>query len=159
MASPETSQAPPSLGSPRQEYLRGLPLPSPWNLPDPGSEPGSPGCAGGFFYDRATREQVVKMINLLFVDMLQVHKKRGAGGSSSGPPSWGPGSGQLARKPPGRGAGWSTGVLVASSSPGAQTTWAARAAAPSRGVTPPSDLVDTTRAPGAWRQQAPHQRG
>ena len=43
------SQAPLSLGLPRQEHLRGLPFPSPWNLPDPGSEPASPECTGGFF--------------------------------------------------------------------------------------------------------------
>ena len=35
-------QAPPSMGFSRQEYWRGLPLPSPGNLPDPGIEPRSP---------------------------------------------------------------------------------------------------------------------
>ena len=34
--------APLSMGSSRQEYWRGLPFPSPGNLPDPGIEPGSP---------------------------------------------------------------------------------------------------------------------
>ena len=31
-----------SMGFSRQEYLRGLPFPSPGDLPDPGIEPGSP---------------------------------------------------------------------------------------------------------------------
>ena len=35
-------QAPPSMGFSRQEYWRGLPFPSPGDLPDPGIEPGSP---------------------------------------------------------------------------------------------------------------------
>ena len=35
-------QAPPSMGSPRQEYWSELPFPSPRYLPDPGIEPRSP---------------------------------------------------------------------------------------------------------------------
>ena len=35
-------QAPPSMGFSRQEYWRGLPFPSPGDLPNPGIEPGSP---------------------------------------------------------------------------------------------------------------------
>ena len=35
-------QAPPSMGFSRQEYLSGLPFPSPGDLPDPGIEPRSP---------------------------------------------------------------------------------------------------------------------
>ena len=34
-------QAPPSMGFSRQEYWSGLPFPSPGDLPDPGTEPGS----------------------------------------------------------------------------------------------------------------------
>ena len=34
-------QAPLSMGFPRQEYWRGLPFPSPGDLPHPGIEPGS----------------------------------------------------------------------------------------------------------------------
>ena len=30
------------MGFSRQEYWSGLPFPSPWDLPDPGIEPGSP---------------------------------------------------------------------------------------------------------------------
>ena len=38
-------QAPPSMEFSRQEYLSGLPFPSPGDLPDPGIEPGSlPHC-------------------------------------------------------------------------------------------------------------------
>ena len=35
-------QAPPSMGFFRQEYWSRLPFPSPWDLPDPGIEPGFP---------------------------------------------------------------------------------------------------------------------
>ena len=35
-------QAPLSTGFSMQEYWNGLPFPSPGDLPDPGSEPGSP---------------------------------------------------------------------------------------------------------------------
>ena len=45
-------QAPLSMGFPRQEYWSGLPLPSPGDLPDPGTKamfPVSPALAGGFF--------------------------------------------------------------------------------------------------------------
>ena len=37
------------MGFPRQEYWRGLPLPSAGNLPDPGSKTASPALAGRFF--------------------------------------------------------------------------------------------------------------
>ena len=36
-----TPLAPLSMGFSRQEYWSGLPCPSPWVLPDPGTEPGS----------------------------------------------------------------------------------------------------------------------
>ena len=45
-------QAPLSMGFSRQKYRRGLPFPSPGDLPDPGIEPtfsASPELAGGFF--------------------------------------------------------------------------------------------------------------
>ena len=45
-------QAPPSMGFSRQEYWRGLPFPSPGDLPDPRLEPASlmsPTLAAGFF--------------------------------------------------------------------------------------------------------------
>ena len=41
-----------ATGFPRQEHWSGLPFPSPWDLPDPGTEPESlvfPVLAGGFF--------------------------------------------------------------------------------------------------------------
>ena len=43
------SQAPLSMELSRQEYWSGLPFPSPGDLPNPGIEPASPVCAGGFF--------------------------------------------------------------------------------------------------------------
>ena len=42
-------QAPLSMGFPRQEYWGGLPVPSPGDHPNPGTEPMSPALAGGFF--------------------------------------------------------------------------------------------------------------
>ena len=44
LATPQTvaHQAPLSMGFSRQEYWSGLPSPSPGDLPDPGTEPGSP---------------------------------------------------------------------------------------------------------------------
>ena len=42
-------QAPLSMGFSRQEYWRGLPFPSPQDLPGLGIKPVSPALAGGFF--------------------------------------------------------------------------------------------------------------
>ena len=39
-------KAPPPLGFPRQEYWRGLPFPTPGDLPDPGIQPTSPAMSG-----------------------------------------------------------------------------------------------------------------
>ena len=50
-------QAPLSMGFSRQEYWSGLPCPSPWDLPDPGTEPVSlmsPASASGFFTTSVT---------------------------------------------------------------------------------------------------------
>ena len=50
-------QAPLSMGFSRQEYWRGLPLPTPGDLFNPGIEPASlasPAMAGGFFTSSAT---------------------------------------------------------------------------------------------------------
>ena len=52
-------QAPPSLGSSRQEHWSGLPCPPPGDLPDPGIEPVSlmsRALTGWFFTTRATWE-------------------------------------------------------------------------------------------------------
>ena len=53
------AQAPLSIRFPRKEYWSGLPLPSPGDLPDPGTEPGSPhspALAGGFFTTEPSRK-------------------------------------------------------------------------------------------------------
>ena len=42
-------QDPLSMGFPRQEYWSGLPFPCPGNLPNPETQPVSPGLAGRFF--------------------------------------------------------------------------------------------------------------
>ena len=52
-----TCQAPLSTGFPKQEYMSGLPFPSPGDLPDPRIEPvslASPELAGGFIPTSAT---------------------------------------------------------------------------------------------------------
>ena len=52
-------QAPLSVGFSRQEYWRGLPCPSPGDLPDSGTELAtviSPAWAGGFFTTHVTWE-------------------------------------------------------------------------------------------------------
>ena len=57
-------QAPLSMGFSRQEYLSGLPFPSPGNLPDPGIEPKDrtqvSRIAGRRFNLWATREALIK---------------------------------------------------------------------------------------------------
>ena len=55
-------QASLSMGFSRQEYWRGLPCPSPGDLPKPGIEPASllsPALAGGFFTTSATWEALI----------------------------------------------------------------------------------------------------
>ena len=52
-------QVPLSMRFSRQEYWSGLPFPTPGNLSNPGTEPGSleaPALAGGFFHHCATWE-------------------------------------------------------------------------------------------------------
>ena len=59
-------QAPLSMGLPRQEYWRGLPFPSPGDLPDPGIKPESPvspALAGEFFTIWATREVLIQKVS------------------------------------------------------------------------------------------------
>ena len=58
-ATPGTAalQAPPSMGSSRQEYWSGVPCPPPGDLPDPGIKPSSlksPELVGGFFITSTT---------------------------------------------------------------------------------------------------------
>ena len=55
-------QAPPSMGFSRQEYWSGLPFPSPGDLPNPGTEPGSP----AFQADALTSEPPVGSSSQLF---------------------------------------------------------------------------------------------
>ena len=54
--------APLSMGFSRQEYWRGMPCPTPGDLPDLGVEPAcltSPALAGGFFTTSATWEAIL----------------------------------------------------------------------------------------------------
>ena len=52
--SPVSSQAPLSMGFPRQEYWSELLFLSPGDLPDPGIKPSSPALSGGFFTPEAS---------------------------------------------------------------------------------------------------------
>ena len=58
-------QAPLSMGFTRQEYLSGLPLPSPGDLSDPGIKPTSPALAGGFFTYSAIKKNEIMLFTLL----------------------------------------------------------------------------------------------
>ena len=62
-------QAPLSMGFSRQEYRSRLPFPSPGDLPDPGTEPGSPTLQADFFYHWAARE--AKMFTNHLLNLLQ----------------------------------------------------------------------------------------
>ena len=48
----------------RQEYWRGLPFPSPRDLPDPGIEPEPPALAGGFFTTEPPGKPIPKTTEL-----------------------------------------------------------------------------------------------
>ena len=48
------------MGFPRQEYW--LPFPPPGDLPDRGTEPGSPALAGGFFTTEPPRKPYVYVL-------------------------------------------------------------------------------------------------
>ena len=58
-----THQAPPSMGIPRQEYLRVLPFPSPGDLPDSEIAPASHALADRFF----TTEPPGKALKLAYL--------------------------------------------------------------------------------------------
>ena len=52
-----------SMGFPRQEYWRGLPLPTPGDLPDPGIKPDSPALANGFFTTEPSGKPTEALLN------------------------------------------------------------------------------------------------
>ena len=52
-------QVPPSKGFSRQEYWRGLPFPSPGDLPDPGIEPGSLALQADALPSKDWKERVI----------------------------------------------------------------------------------------------------
>ena len=68
------SQAPLTMGFPRQEYCSGLPFPSPGHLPNPGIEPSSPALAGGFFTTSATWE-VHSSFKIYWVTKLELESR------------------------------------------------------------------------------------
>ena len=55
-------QAPLSMGFSRQECWSGLPFPSPEDLPDPGTEPGSPGFLSSFQRIHTTDTEITEPI-------------------------------------------------------------------------------------------------
>ena len=59
------SQAPLSMGFPRQKYWSGLPFPSPGDLPNPGIKPVSTALAGRFFTTELPRKPGNSIIKLL----------------------------------------------------------------------------------------------
>ena len=62
----EASQAPLSMGFPRQEHWSKLPFLSPVDLPDPGIKAKSPILAGGFFTTELTRDaQLIHFLILI----------------------------------------------------------------------------------------------
>ena len=56
-------EAPLSMGFSRQEHWSGLPSPPPGDLPDPGSEPGSPALAGRFFTTEPPGKTEIEFVN------------------------------------------------------------------------------------------------
>jgi len=50
------------MGFPRQEYLSGLPFPSPGDLADPGIEAESPALGGGFFTTESPGKSILEVI-------------------------------------------------------------------------------------------------
>ena len=56
------SQAPPSMGFSRQEYWSGLLFPSPEDLPNSGTEPGSPALQADALPSKATREAWCQLV-------------------------------------------------------------------------------------------------
>ena len=55
-----------------------MPLPSPWDLPDPGIEPISPVLAGGFFIADSPGKSKVEFKN---IQLIYVEKEEKANGS------------------------------------------------------------------------------
>ena len=66
-----TLQALLSMGFPREEYWRGLPFPSPGDLPHPGVKSTSPSLAGGFFTTVPPGKLVVVFTTLILGNVHQ----------------------------------------------------------------------------------------
>ena len=60
-------QDPLSMGFSGQEYWSGLPVPSPGELPNPGTEPGSPAISGRFFTIWGTRTAIFRKVARKFL--------------------------------------------------------------------------------------------
>ena len=65
-------QAPPSMGFSRQEYLSGLPFPSPGDLSDPGIKPRFPALQVDAFTLWTTREAMYHKANLIAMGVEKV---------------------------------------------------------------------------------------
>ena len=90
-------QVPPSMGFSRQEYWSGLPFPSPGDLPDLGSEPGSPALQAP---QRRWSQSILKEINPEYFT-------RRTGAEAEAPILWSPDmKNLLIGKDPGAGTDW-----------------------------------------------------
>ena len=67
-------QAPPSMGFLRQEYWRGLPFPSPGELPDPGIKTESPELAGGLFITEPPEKPCYHFNEDIIEQFFQIYK-------------------------------------------------------------------------------------
>ena len=68
--------SPLSMGFSRQEYLSGLPFPSPGDLPNPGTEPTSPALAGRFFTTEPPGKPLSPIKRFLFSAASKQRKER-----------------------------------------------------------------------------------
>ena len=68
---PVACQAPLSMGFFRQEYLSGLPFPSPGDLPDTGIKPTSYALAGELFTTEPSGKSIKRIVDVNFPDLMK----------------------------------------------------------------------------------------
>ena len=68
-------QTPLSMGFSRQEYWRGLPFPSPWDLPNPGIEPKSHPLTGRVFTTEPPEKPICNHAFIHICDFFVCHLK------------------------------------------------------------------------------------
>ena len=71
-------QSPPSMGFPRQAYWSGLPFPSPEDLPNPRTEPGSPALqADSLLFEPQGRSVIENTAVLWVMNFIQDERREG----------------------------------------------------------------------------------